>query len=331
MIALKPRGPRLFAAICILVCSTSAESRASAQKETCELHQVVSISLDVAENGQILVPVEINKTPAFMYLEIGSPFSSLSQQTASRFKLLETEMGKVIEVKSGGKRVAQYTDMDFMLGELSYRQARFLIDPHSETSRYSRPEVIGILGMDLLWKMDLELDLAHHKLNLYDHSHCGNQIFHEATNYGVVPLQRNAFGNIFFPMELDGRKLETLLTTASRETTLSTDAAKRVYGFDKDSSGIESVTDKDGHQTPLYRAMKLTASGLTLTDEKVRLCDPPNNTCHLARKGEVIGYAGCLYQYPLRLGSDFFSRLHVYINTQENLMYYTANTEGVSH
>ena len=63
--------------------------------------------------------------------------------------------------------------------------------------------------------------------------------------------------------------------------------------------------------------MKLTASGLTLTDERVRLIDPPDDSCHLARKGSAIGYTGCLYRYPLRLGSDVLGRLHVRLQNEE--------------
>jgi Aspartyl protease len=288
--------------------------------------------LDISEKGLIFVPVEISNTPALMYLDIGSPFSMLSQQAATRFTLRETALGKGLEITSGNKHVERSTDTDFALGQVSYQQAHFLIDPHSDSpERYSRTEVIGVLGMDLLWKMDLELDLAHRKLNLYEHSHCWNQVFNEAAKYSTVPLQRDAFGNIFFPMELDGRKLEALLTTSSSETTLSVDVTRRVYGFDRDSDDIESVTDEHGHKIAQYRAMKLTTSGLTIADEKIRLTDAPNNNCHLARKGDVIGYTGCLYRYPLRLGSDVLGRLHVYIATQDNLMYYTANAESASH
>ena len=267
-----------------------------------------------------------------MYLDIGSPFSVLSPQAASRFNLLGSEIGKGIDITIGSKRVQRYVDTDFTLGDFPYRQAHFLIDPSSEASnRYSPPEIIGVLGIDLLWKMDFELDLAHRKLTLYAHSHCGNQIFGDASNYNVVPLQRDAFGNMFFPMELDGRKLEALLTTSSPTTTLSTDVTKRVFGFDKDSSGIDSVTDKNGNTTAQYRAMKLTASGLTLIDEKIRLIDPPSTSaCHLARKGNVIGYTGCLYRYPLRLGSDVLTRMRVYFATEDNVMYYSANPEGVA-
>jgi len=331
MAHLRFRSWRLLPAICglglfALAILSAGELHASTPMGNCEVHQLVSLNLEISDSGEIFVPVEVNKTPALMYLEIGSPFSMLSQQAAIRFKLRETEMAKGLDITSGSSRVQQYTDTDITLGGLAVPQAHFLIDPKSEAShRYSRPEVIGIIGMDLLWKMDLELDLAHRKLQLYEHSGCWKQILSKTSNYNVVPLQRDAFGNMFFPMELDGRKLEALLTTGSPVTTLSTDVTKRVYGFDRDSSGVESVIDQDGHTTSQYRAMKLTASGLTLTDERVRLIDPPDDSCHLARKGSAIGYTGCLYRYPLRLGSDVLGRLHVYFATQDNLLYYIKN------
>jgi hypothetical protein len=132
-----------------------------------------------------------------------------------------------------------------------------------------------MLGIDLLWKMDLELDLAHLKLNLYEPSRCSGQVVYWASQYEVVPLLRDAFGDFYFPMELDGRKLEAMLSTERSVSTLSTDVTKRVYGFDKDSPGVESETDESGKTIAQYRAMRLTAAGLSVTDEKVRLTDPP--------------------------------------------------------
>jgi len=56
------------------------------------------------------------------------------------------------------------------------------------------------------------------------------------------------------------------------------------------------------------------------------LTDPPSSECHLAKKSEAaIGYSGCLYRYPLQLGSSVLAKLHIYIATKENLMYYTAS------
>jgi hypothetical protein len=284
--------------------------------------------LEVLDNGQVLVPVTVNGTPFYMYLALASPFTEVSEQAVERFALQRTDIGKGLDITSAEKRVQQYATMSFQLGDVAYSQEHILIDPQSTSSRrYTRTDIIGFLGIDFLWTMDLDLDLAHRKLNLYEPSTCSGREVYWANEFNVVPLRRDAFGNFFFPMELDGRKLEATLTTDSAVSSLSTDVTKRVYGFDKSSSGIESVADADGHVIAQYRAMKLTASGLTVVNEKIKLTDPPKNTCRLTKKLDAIGYTDCLYRYPLRLGSDVLRRLHVYIATKENTMYFTANAD----
>jgi hypothetical protein len=64
-----------------------------------------------------------------------------------------------------------------------------------------------------------------------------------------------------------------------------------------------------------YRAMKMSTSGLSVIDERVKLVDPPHR-CQLTRKADVIGYSGCLYFYPLRLGNSILEHLHIYIETK---------------
>jgi hypothetical protein len=303
-----------------------------AQGGACQLHQLASLDLKLTKGGGVLVPVTMRKTAVYMYLEIGSAFSGMSQHAVDRFALPKTEIAKGLDISTDTKRVQHYaTATDFTLGGIMYPSENFLMMPEFPTSAiFDSEEIIGMLGIDLLWKMDLELDLAHLKLNLYEPSRCSGQVVYWAAQYDVVPLLRDAFGDFYFPMELDGKKLEAMLSTETSVTTLSTDVTKRVYGFDKDSPGIESETDGSGKAIAQYRAMKLTAAGLSVTDEKVRLIDPPNNTCRLARKNDAIGYTGCFYRYPLKLGSDVLKKLHIYIATKENVMYFTGTGEDAA-
>jgi hypothetical protein len=303
-------------------------TRTAAQSSMCESHQLASLDLAMSDGGAVLVPVTVNGAGSYMYLEIASPMTAVSEQAVLRFALQPADIGKVLDITSGEKRVRQYATISFQLGDIPFSREHVLIDPQStSTKRYTRSDVIGYLGIDFLWKMDLDLDLAHRKLNLYEPSKCPGREVYWSSQYNVVPLQRDAFGNFFFPMELDGRKLEAILTTNGTVSSLSTDVTRRVYGFDKNSAGIESVTDGDGHAVAQYRAMKLTANGLTVADEKIQLTDPPKGTCRLTKKGDTIGYTDCLYRYPLRLGSDILRRLHVYIATKENAMYFTGNAD----
>jgi hypothetical protein len=299
----------------------------------CQLHQLASLDLKFIKGGGVIVPVTMRKTAVYMYLEIESAFSGMSQHAVDRFALPKTEIAKGLDISSDTKRVQHFaTTTDFSLGGISYPSENFLIIPEFPNSAtFDSEEIIGMLGIDLLWKMDLELDLAHLKLNLYEPSRCSGQVVYWGSQYEVVPLLRDAFGDFYFPMELDGRKLEAMLSTERSVSTLSTDVTKRVYGFDKDSPGVESETDESGKTIAQYRAMRLTAEGLSVTDEKVRLIDPPHNTCRLTRKNDAIGYTGCFYRYPLKLGSDVLKKLHIYIATKENLMYFTASEADVSH
>jgi hypothetical protein len=267
-----------------------------------------------------------------MYLEIANPFSSMFQQSVDRLALPTTEIAKGLDITFGSKRVRHYaTATDFTLGGIQFPRQNFLIEPELQKSAtHDSVEVIGLMGIDLLWAMDIELDLVHSKLNLYEPGRCAGRVVYWATQYNLVPLQRDAFGEFYFPMELDGRKLEATISTATSVTTLSTDVTKRVYGFDKGSPGVESTTDGSGKEIAQYRAMRLTAAGLSVADENVRLIDPPSDTCRLARKNDAIGYTGCLYRYPLKLGSDVLKKLHIYIAAKENLMYFTGTGEDAS-
>jgi hypothetical protein len=318
----------IFLMLPVASLSPAKASPPATQSQACEAHQLASLDLKVLDNGQVLVPVTVNNAPFYMYFEIASPFTAVSEQAVMRFALQRTNIGKGLDITSGDKRVQQYATMNFQLGDVMYSEEHILIDPQSSAPRrYTQTDIIGFLGIDFLWTMDLDLDLAHGKLDLYEPSKCPGREVYWSSQYSVVPLRRDAFGNFFFPMELDGRRLEATLTTDSSASSLSTDVTKRVYGFDKNSGGIESVTDVDGHVVAQYRAMKLTASGLTVVDEKIKLTDPPNNTCRLTKKLDAIGYTDCLYRYPLRLGGDVLRRLHVDIATKENTMYFTANAD----
>jgi hypothetical protein len=74
----------------------------------------------------------------------------------------------------------------------------------------------------------------------------------------------------------------------------------------------------------------LTTNGLTLMDETVMLTDPSSNICRLAIKSEgAVGYTDCVYRYPLHLGNSLLEKLHVYIATKENILYYTVNESVV--
>ncbi len=294
----------------------------------CQLTQLASLDLQIV-NGRVLVPVTIQGEAASMYLNLGSSFSALSKQAVTRFALRTTdyEFEKGPGFMSGKTPVQQSAwPTSLNLGGVHYQDEEFPVDPLSEDSGYKSGQVSGAIGINRLWRMDLELDLAKKKMNLYSPDHCPAQGVQWTSHYQVIPLRRDGIGGFFFPVELDGRKIEATFGPTNSLTTLSTDVTRRLYGFDKNSPDIQSVRDASGKVTAHTRAMALTVNGLTLMDETVMLTDPSSDRCRLAIKSEgAVGYTDCTYRYPLHLGNSLLEKLHVYIATKENILYYTVN------
>jgi hypothetical protein len=173
------------------------------------MHRLASVDLKRTSTDSILVPVSINGVAAFMYIEIASHPSLITQQAVDWLKLPVKALGPGVEAFVGHQRVLDYVSIhDFAVGELAFRDQGLLIDPQiTKSARYDSDVVVGLLGNGLLWTMDLELDLAAGKLNFYEPGKFTHPVYW-ATEYEVAPLQRNPLGEFFFPMKLDGRKIE---------------------------------------------------------------------------------------------------------------------------
>jgi hypothetical protein len=292
---------------------------------SCGSRKLASLELKILPDGNVLVPVVFQGTAAYMYLEIGSVLTMVSQQAVDRFALHTSELPADF-ILAGAQQVRKSAAVsDIAIGEVHSPDNHFPVDPVSSTSsRYSSADIIGMLGVNLLWQMDIELDLSHKRFDLYSPNKCAEHAVYWTGHYEVVPLRRGPLGEFYFPMELDGRKIEASFSSGSSVTTLTTDVTKRVYGFDRDSPDVESVTDQEGHTSSQFRAMRMTASGLQVIDEKVRLLDPHKSTCRLMKKADAIGYENCFGVYPLRLGRSVLEKLHIYIATEENRLYFTT-------
>jgi hypothetical protein len=62
---------------------------------------------------------------------------------------------------------------------------------------------------------------------------------------------------------------------------------------------------------------------LQVDHEIIHVIDTPDETCRLTRKPDAIGYENCFSRYPLMLGSEVLRRLHLFIATQQNQLYFT--------
>jgi Aspartyl protease len=316
---------RMAAALLLITSVNSAYAEDKLQTPDCQLKQYGSVDLLVREN--VYVPVTLDGHQGYMMLNIGSGLTVLAQDFATkaglRVRRLDTS-----SVKFGGTTVKTYAAFNSLsLGPVRLGKGEFLTfaGPTGE----STGNVIGALGMDVFSNVDFELDLAHGKLILFSQDHCPGNVVYWTNDYSSVPLQRDPLGTVTFPMELEGKKVQAVLTPAAEVSSLTTDVTRRLYGFDVQSPGVTTEDTPGGGKRSHYIAMKMTASGLTVNNPRINLRPPPSGDlgCRLVvSRGRVegAGYTNCMGAVPLRIGRRLMKSLRLYFATKEKVLYFSA-------
>ncbi len=222
---------------------------------------------------------------------------------------------------------------DFKIGQgIHFKGMEVLIAPDDSYGlRSGDQEVVGVLGLNMNNPADIELDVANKKMNLYSQDHCPGNVVYWAGRYDATPFEVGQLGEIYFPMELEGKKIESTFDSGTPSTSLYTDITKSLFDFDSHSSGIETKTYSDGRTASHYRAMNLTSDHFQVVNADVYLLEKPFPDCVVTKRRNVTGYDGCLGNHPLHLGRDVLSRLHIYIATKEKMLYFTPAGETKEH
>ena len=309
----------------MLICAVllGAGSALAAEKD-CRLKRYAEFDLAQYRTGHLLVPVAIGDTPAYMVLNMGNSYSTVTEDAAKHFGLQVKPALLGTRVRAGQEDVRSLaTVKGFSLAGLKFGAVEFMVISGVFLDSGNAP-VIGVLGMDALATFDVELDAANRKMGLFSQDHCAGHAVYWAKEFDSVPIRFGALGEFYFPMTLEGKKLETSFT-GNLMTTLSTDATRKYYHFDEHSPDVQ--TEING--TSSYRAMKLSGDGIEIVNARIRLVDGPTELhCHLTSRLGAVTYEGCNV-HPLNLGLDVLKQLHIYIATKEKVLYFTSsNPEG---
>jgi hypothetical protein len=286
---------------------------------------VTSVDLIVGDGASAIIPVTLNGKRAGLMLELESIASLIAPSSADEWSLPRRKAPG--QVYYGDTRIVQMAEYEELsLGDLKYGKGLFLIAPKPmATPTVEGVRVIGSLSGSAFRGVDFELDLAHRKFKVFSQDHCPGHVVYWSDEYSSAPLFHQRSGAFFFPMELEGKKVFAAISTTRSVTTIGTDVTHAFYGFDKSSPGIEETREADG-TTYHYRAMRLTAPGLTVTNARVRLVDPQKN-CPLDKDRRQARYL-CEGGYPMFLGADVLRQLRLYFATKEGKLYFTSADAG---
>jgi hypothetical protein len=316
--------------MCAMFALPAMAAPGGAPNVDCRLKRLASLDLSVSPT-RVYVPVVVDGTPAWMTLNIHSSMTVMWRPSAARLRLKMQSLQGFQNIHFGNKQISESAVAQVLaLGTLQLLKAQFLLVPvtAAESAELSNPSMdVGALGLDMFSKVDFELDFANKKLNLYSQEHCPGAVVYWADSYASAPFRRGSLGEAYFPFEIEGKKIAASLSTGTSITTLTTDATKRLYGFDEHSADIDTSRDSQGNVTAQYRAMAITTPGLKVTNTQIQLAKPVKE-CSLQLRGRgdgVAQYFNCIgNEAPLHIGLNVLEKLHLYFATRENVLYFTA-------
>lgn len=324
----------------ILLGSFAGTSRAA----DCRLSPLAALEVEILEHGRVILPVKINGRAAWIYLHMSSGVPTIYPTAVAELGLKPVPQNDLV-MYIGDKAVTEKVVVEsLLLGTANFANWDMYVQPGtpSGSTKYRDAPLIGGLTSAFLTQVDMELNLAEKRVNLFRQTTCDkNKVVYWGGVVTAVDMIRDETGLMSFPMEIDGKKVEATFNTHSGASRISEIVTDRFFGFTRDSPGITREPDEDGDDEASYRAMALTAKGLALKNVKVQLRDDRTMKCDANRhprltgppeapflRYDVIGFDGCLSRAPLAIGTDLLRRLRIYIAPKEGRIYFTRAAEA---
>ncbi len=297
----------------------------------CDMKLLAAVDIEFNPNGGVLVPVQINGHDAWMVLNLASGMPMIGPTALAPMGLKPAAVPAASNLFSNGATIIQQVRVGSLrMGGANFTDWSLYVVPAQgqPLASYKDRPMVGILSAVFMNVVDLELDLAGRKMNLFKQTSCKGEQVYWGGEVASARLFSDPAGLLYFPMELEGKRVEASLNTSGRRSLLSEKVTRDFFGFQIDSPGVtpETVNSANGPVKRGLRQMNFSARGLTLAGVTVTIesnrggprCIPSSS-----RESGGIGFDGCSSLVPLELGTDVLAQLRIYVATKEKKVYIT--------
>ena len=332
---------KLRTAIMLATAFVMASGSSLAAAPDCDLKIISSIDVEIDPGGGVLIPLQVNGQDAWMVLRMGAGVPTIFPASVAYLGLKPTgvhDMKFLVDDVRVDKKVTvahivigkvDFTDWDmYVLPERS--------GPAGRPPMYRGRPVLGNLTSRFMQVVDVELNLAEKKMNFFTSTRCQGRAVYWGGEFTAVPIYSDRSGLMAFPMELDGKAVETSFATGSRFSMLDAAVTRKFYGFAETSEGITKEILQGGREVSV-RSMTLSAKGLAVNNARVQLFNGKGKQCGLSnsrhqatgshvqaqRESGAIGYTDCINITPFAIGTDLLRKLRIYIAPKEDTIYFT--------
>jgi clan AA aspartic protease (TIGR02281 family) len=276
----------------------------------CEMRKVAELPIDM-RGSQPTLAVKINGKDARFLLDSGAFYSMISAATADEYGLKTASGFMNLKVKGiGGTQDARTTRVQqFSIGNIVLNDAQFMVAGSEVGSGLS-----GILGQNMLKNFEVEYDLGHGIVRLFQSKNCDNIVlaYWLAPNedYSKVPilsLAESGAHTVGYAL-INGKKIAVMFDSGAGTSIVSSQAAENA-GVKLNSDAVVPAGFSRGigqgfMQTYIGRFSSFKiGDGEEIKSAKLRI-----------GKGNLGGE-------DMLIGADFFMSHRIFVGNNEHVLY----------
>ncbi len=267
----------------------------------CQIVRAADLPLEAVDR-HIVTPALINGKQARLVLDTGAGFTTLTGEAVERLELGSPEFSNGVAKGIGGSRsLSVLHTADFKLGALKGKDLHFGVFAGHRVLGAS--PVDGLLGMDLLSQLDVDLDMPERRALLYRAiGGCSTPAAALAPPLYSLPMVQapDAFSPIV-NVTLSGHTLRALLDSGSDSNIIFRRAA-RTLGLDQSALANDRIGHSHGIGLRAVQFHRHIIEPISIGDLTVR-----NMRVNVAEEASPA-------DFDMLLGIEFFLRVHVWLS-----------------
>jgi len=218
---------RIVCLLALLLCgATPGPAQAATAADACAPH--FRAALNVSPHGVPLVTLAINGAAAHLLLDTGAERTTLTEVAAHRLGLLaDFDHARTMRGIGGNVAAAEVAPTQVTAGGRALPGLRFAVVAVAFPP-VGDHEVDGLLGADMLRVYDLDIDIGHHLILLYDPADCAEPVLPWTRPYDAMEGHLSRHLHITFPITLDGHQLTAFIDTGAQVSLIDADATSRI-------------------------------------------------------------------------------------------------------
>jgi predicted aspartyl protease len=252
--------------------------------------------------NQPIVRVFANNTAVLLLLDTGAEATVLTPAAAQRIgaQNARVESRSQMHAITGDIPAGELELRNLTIGAVEMPRRRVRVGPIEIANPLSGAPLDGVLGADILRSFDIDLDLPGRRMILYQGQSCAAASPAWAQPYARIAAGRSPSNRLFFPVQLDGRRITALFDSGAQFSVLSTRTALAL-GVDQAVVARDppvTVRGADGQQlrAHAHRFFRLEVDG------------------EVIRNAEIDVTEISLSEADLVLGIDFLGSRRVWIS-----------------